>query len=160
METTDTRHLTAVERFGRFLVRLWRADARPLRFAIVGGTAALLQLVLLAALTDAGWHAALANVAAYLLSAQVNFALSTLFAWHDRHLAVRGALPRRWLRFHGSITGTFALNQLVFLAARTALPTLVASALGIICAALINYLVFDRVVFRPDSLTRQNETLP
>lgn len=58
-------------------------------------------------------------------------------------------LARRWLRFHLSIGGTAALNLLVFGVARLALPALAASALGIGVAAVFNYLLADRLVFRP-----------
>jgi putative flippase GtrA len=127
-----------------------RRAGRPLRFAAVGATAGAIQLGLLALLTARGLPAVPANTAAFLLAAQVNFALSTLVTWRDR---VRGQarpapLLRRWTAFHGSIAGTALLNQAVFLAARAVLPDLAASALGIALAAGMNYLAQDRVVFR------------
>jgi putative flippase GtrA len=119
--------------------------ARPLRFALTGGLAGLLQLGLLALLTGHGWPTAPANAVAFLLAAQVNFALSSLFTWRDRRRAV--PLWRRWLAFHGAIAATALVNQSVFLAARTVLPTLVASAAGIAVAAVGNYVLADRLVF-------------
>src|SRR5947209_4027359 len=119
--------------------------ARPLRFALTGGLAGLLQLGLLALLTGRGWPAALANAVAFLLAAQVNFALSSLFTWRDRRRMA--PLWRRWLAFHGAIAAMALVNQSVFLAARTALPALVASAAGIAVAAVGNYLLGDRLVF-------------
>src|SRR5689334_103210 len=82
-----------------------------------------------ALLSGRGWPAAPANAVAFLLAAQVNFALSATFTWRDR----QGASPlwRRWLVFHGSIATMAVVNQLVFLAARTALPALAAAAAGI-----------------------------
>ena len=120
--------------------------ARPLRFALTGGFAGLLQLGLLAVLTGHGWPAALANAVAFLLAAQVNFALSSLFTWRDRRRTA--PLWRRWLAFHGAIAAMALVNQSVFLAAWTALPALVASAAGIAVAAVGNYLLGDRLVFR------------
>jgi putative flippase GtrA len=87
-----------------------------------------------------------ANAAAFLLAAQLNFALSSAFTWRDRF--VSHSLARRWLLFHGSIAATALLNMLTFSAARFVLPVLAASAAGIATGALGNYLLGDRVVFR------------
>src|SRR5436309_13396580 len=120
--------------------------ARPLRFALTGGLAGLLQLGLLALLTGRGWPTAPANAVAFLLAAQVNFALSSLFTWRDRRRTA--PLWRPWLAFHGAIVAMALVNQSVFLAAWTALPALVASAAGIAVAAVGNYLLGDRLLFR------------
>src|SRR6266516_719542 len=53
--------------------------ARPVRFLCTGGIAALFQLGLLGTLVHQGWNSALADIAASLLGAQVNFMLSFLF---------------------------------------------------------------------------------
>ena len=119
--------------------------ARPLRFALTGGLAGLLQLGLLALLVGRGWPSAPANVVAFLLAAQVNFAVSSLFTWRDRRRTA--PLWRHWLAFHGAIAAMALVNQGVFLAARTALPALAASAAGIAVAAVGNYLLGDRLVF-------------
>ena len=125
---------------------LFAGGARPLRFALTGALAGLFQLGLLALLTGRGWPAVPANAVAFLLAAQVNFALSSLFTWRDRRLP---ASPwRRWLLFHGSIAAMAVLNGLVFLATHTVLPALAASAAGIAVAALGNFVLGDRLVFR------------
>ena len=124
--------------------------ARPLRFIVTGGVAGILQLGLLAALTHHGWEPILANAVAFLLAAQVNFALGSIFTWRDRRpgkWTVR-TLLRRWVRFHGSIAGTALLNGGVFVATHTVLPTLVAAGLGIGAAAVVNFMVGDCLVFR------------
>ncbi len=127
--------------------RLLSDAARPLRFALTGGLAGLLQLVLLAFLTRRGWPALPSNVIAFLLAAQVNFALSSLFTWRDRRTAA--PVWRRWLVFHASIAAMAVVNQLVFVVARALLPTLMAAAAGIAVAAVGNFLLGDRLVFRP-----------
>lgn len=143
----------------RFVLRHGPADlrrmalsvgARPLRFAAVGGVCGLVQIVCLVALTRLGLAAIPANVGAYLLSAQLNFLLSNRFIWHDRwSRRTRGRdLLERWLSFHGSIAGTFVLSQAVFIAARTVLPDVIASALGIGVSAVANFLIQDRLTFR------------
>jgi len=135
-------------RSGRRLLGLllWADGARPLRFALTGGTSGLIQIGLLAVLVAHGWPSLRANLAAFLMAAQVNFALSTLFTWSDRRVAQ--ALARRWLLFHCSIAGMAALNMLVFAACRTWLPDLAAAACGIVAAAAGNYALGDRLVFR------------
>lgn len=138
-------------RINGLLALLLGEAARPLRFLITGGTAAVLQLAILWALTEqGGWHPLLANLVAFLLSAQVNFALSMIFTWHDRHCGrlTRRQLLTRWVAFHGSIAGSAVLNQAVSAAARAVLPTLEAAMVGIIVAAGVNFLSNDRLIFR------------
>jgi putative flippase GtrA len=124
--------------------------ARPLRFILTGSIAALIQLGLLDTLTHLGWKATLANIIAFLLAAQVNFALSYVFTWHDRHPLRRAKkiLLKRWIAFHIGISGTALLNMLVFIIAVRVPPALLASALGIGVAALINFVINDRLIFR------------
>lgn len=137
---------TTTARPRRLHTRLLSGAPRPLRFAITGGTAAIAQLALLAAFTHVGRHALAANAAAFLLSAQLNFVLSTCFTWRDRFDG--RSLGRRWLAFHASIASMALVDMLVFAATRLALPDLAASALGILVAAAGNFVVGDRLVFR------------
>lgn len=132
--------------------RLFAERARPLRFLLVGGVCGVLQLGLLALLTLSGWEAILANCVGFLLAAQVNFTLSTIFTWHDRSLAskMRMALPWRWLHFHGTIAATALLNQGIFVMAQVLLPALLASALGIGVASIANFVLGDGLVFRAE----------
>ncbi|HEU5228192.1 MAG TPA: glycosyltransferase, partial [Ktedonobacteraceae bacterium] len=131
---------------------LFSDAARPLRFACIGGMAGAIQVSMLELLTKQGWSAVVANIIAFLLSAQVNFLLNSLFTWHDRRVKSEASKLKiifvRWLSFHGSIAGTALLNELVFIIASTVIPTLLASMLGIGAAALINFFVFNRLVFR------------
>ena len=61
----------------------------------------------------------------------------------------------RWLTFHGSIIGTGLLNMLVFVLAKTVMPSLLASALGIAGASITNFFLFNRFVFRNVSYSEQ-----
>jgi putative flippase GtrA len=124
---------------------LFSDRVRPLRFLLVGGLCGAVQLGLFAVFLGGGVQTLPANVLAFLLSAQLNFALSRWFTWGDRRTL---GLVRRWLAFHGSIAGTALLNQCMFVVAQVATPDLVASALGIGAAAVVNFLVQDRLVFR------------
>jgi putative flippase GtrA len=130
----------------RYTALLHAGAARPLRFALTGGLAGLVQLTLLALLTRHGWPSLTANLVAFLLAAQVNFAVSMTFTWRDRRHGQR--IWRRWLLFHGAIAGMAALNMLIFALARMAMPDLAASALGILAGAVGNFLAGDRLVFR------------
>ena len=136
-------------RFGtaeRLRQTFFSANARPLRFAVTGGLAGLTQLALLKLFTDQGLHAVAANAAAFLLAAQLNFALSSVFTWPDRGMGQ--AIWRRWLTFHGSIAGMAVVNLAVFAVARTVMPDLAASVAGICAAATGNFVIGDRLVFR------------
>ncbi len=129
---------------------MWSRAARPLRFALTGGLAALVQLGILHILTARRWPPVQADVVALLLSTQVNFVLSYLYTWRDRRPRVR--TPRmaltRWATYQGSVAGTALLNMGVFIVARADLHTLAASALGTAVAAAVNFIAGDRLVFR------------
>ncbi len=128
----------------------WSRAARPLRFALTGGIAALVQLGILDALTDARWTPILADAVALLLSTQVNFVLSYRYTWRDRR--PRAGAPRavlgRWATYQGSTAGTALLNIGIFVVARADLHMLAASALGTAVAAVVNFIAGDRLVFR------------
>ena len=129
------------------------ASGRILRFMLTGGAAGLVQLGLLQAGTELGWDPMLANALAFGLAAQINFALSQWFTWRDRHVkwAIWCPLAGRWLRFHASICGTALLNLVVFALCGALLPTLLAALLGIAAAAMANFVLGDRFVFRPST---------
>jgi putative flippase GtrA len=136
--------LARVSHSGTFLLCSQRA--RPARFVITGGLAGLTQLVLLKILIDHGWNGFVANAVAFVLAAQLNFLLSSLFTWRDRFQG--RSLGRRWLVFHASIATMAVVNMAIFAVARLALPDLVASAVGICVAAVGNFFLGDRLVFR------------
>ncbi len=132
----------------RLAALLLSQRARPLRFVFTGGLCGLIQLLLFLLLTRAGWQPLLANSVAFLLSAQVNFLLSISFTWADRVQTERKNLLARWLAFHGSILGTALLNQLVFFLAHLLISSQYAAIAGIAVAALANFVLLDRRVFR------------
>jgi putative flippase GtrA len=135
----------------RSAARLWlSARARVLRFALVGSTCGLIQLGLLHVLVEAEVQANLANLAAFAISAQVNFILSQFFTWRDRwapSLGRPGLISRLFL-FNGSVATTGVVNQSVFGLANLFIWYLPAAALGIAVAAVTNFLLNDRIVFR------------
>lgn len=119
--------------------------ARLVRFALTGGLASLFQLTLLTLLLDRGFDSLVANGTAFLIAAQLNFVMSSLFTWRDR-VAVQ-PLWGRWLLFHGSIASMALVNMAVFAATRPFFPTLVASASGIAVAAIGNFILGSTFVF-------------
>jgi putative flippase GtrA len=140
------RRLRQEDTMLRALAPLFAEPSRPLRFLCVGALATVTQLGLLAGLTALGWSPALANGLGLLAATQVNFALSSVFTWRDRR-RTRRTLPLRWARFMGLVATTLLLNEAVFLAARVALPTLVAAGLGSGLMAVLNFTLGDRFVF-------------
>lgn len=121
-----------------------------LRFAIVGSTCGLIQLGLLHVLVGAQVQENLANLAAFGMSAQVNFILSQFFTWRDRWSPRLGlpAFISRLCLFNGSVATTGVVNQAVFGLANLIMWYLPAAALGIGVAAVTNFLLSDRIVFR------------
>lgn len=133
---------------------------------MTGGLAGLVQLVVLQVLVNHHWQPLPANAVAFLLAAQLNFGLSSLFTWRDRGLVerwrVRGLagsaplLAQRWLTFHGAIASMAVVNMLTFAVAHHFVPVLAASALGICTAAIGNFLLGDRLVFRSRGRARSS----
>jgi putative flippase GtrA len=125
------------------------AAFRLIRFAGTGIAAAALQMAVLASLIHAGASAHPANVVAFLVAAQLNFALSYTFTWRERR---GGSLVRRWLLYHTSIALMALVNLAVFTLASSLIPghdgTYIAALLGIAAGGLGNYLLGDRLVFR------------
>ncbi|GCE19089.1 GtrA family protein [Dictyobacter kobayashii] len=141
------------QRIQRFDKIIFSRAARPFRFVCTGGLAGIIQLGLLDILVSKGWESTLANIVAFLISAQVNFIMSFFFTWRDRQPATdtqaKYVLLARWLKFHSSIVFTALLNQIVFIVARSFIPALLASALGIGVASLVNFFTMNTLVFRP-----------
>lgn len=132
---------------------LWRALGRvprPIRFGAVGGTCALLQLLALEGLARLGLELHLANAIAFLLSTQVNFALSSAITWRDRLVLAQGRAPvgRRLAGYNALALGSLAINQGVFALALPAVHYLGASALGILAGMALTYAVSGRLLFR------------
>lgn len=137
---------------GRWLTR----SPRPVRFAAVGGGCAVLQLLVLALLVRLGVERHGANVLAFLLSAQVNFGLSSAVTWRDRRGAAGRAagLARRLLGFNALALGALAINQVVFALASPAAHYLIAGGLGIVTGTALTYTVSGYVIFRQRTVAR------
>ena len=122
---------------------------RSLRFAAVGFICYLIQLGLLHAL-----HGVitlyLADVLAFLISAQVNFTLSQLFTWGDRRDAE--SLPVRFVKFNANaLVSVTIVNATVFwLLVQTGLSFWAAMLLANVATACWTFLINHFFVFRAE----------
>ena len=121
---------------------------RALKFALVGALCFAVQYLALLLLARTGLVRPLADGAGFLLSAQLNFALSTAFTWRDRRGARARGLVARWASFNLTALLGLAINTGVFSLLYPSLGNLAASALGVLAGAGCNYLVLDLLVFR------------
>ena len=134
--------------------RLWLGrrvlSARLVKFAMVGGSCAVVQLSILHGLVSAGVEEHLANLVAFIISMELNFALHQFVTWRDRwspslHPA---KLLGRLLLFNASASSTGVINQGVFAIFNLFIWYLPAAAIGIGVAAFTNFLLNDRLIFR------------
>jgi len=132
----------------------WRSTGRRwLKFNLVGAFGIGVQLGTLALLTSGLrinylWATALAVEAAVLH----NFVWHERFTWADRACLTRRQVVRRLLRFNLTTGGVSILGNLLLmrlLVGQAHLPFLAANLLTIAGCSLINFVVNDRVVFRP-----------
>jgi putative flippase GtrA len=125
---------------------------RIFRFILVGGSCGMVQLAVLHGLVaSAGMGERVSNLIAFVISMELNFVFSQFFTWRDRWAS--GIQPHKFLArmamFNVSATCTSGLvNQGVFNILNTFIWYLPAAALGICAAAVANFLLNDRLVFR------------
>jgi putative flippase GtrA len=106
------------------------------------------QLGLLVAFTERTNLGALSNAAAFLISAQLNFALNSVLTWRDRMHRRPMALFGQLLGFNALILVAVVFNQAIFLAVLRVAPYLVAGAIGIGATTLAKYFIADRWIFK------------
>lgn len=121
-------------------------SGRISRYLLVGGTTALIQLMLLALLVRNGWPHDLSAALAIVLTTELSFILSSTITWHDRLSTQHWS--KRWLLFHVSTGAMAALNILVFFVAQLEFPLLISWAAGISLAGTGNFLLAQYFVFR------------
>ncbi|MBB3675581.1 GtrA family protein [Modestobacter versicolor] len=132
-------------------------SATVVRFAVVGVAMTVLHLAVFR--LASGWVVAeAANVVAFLVATQVNFAVSYYWTWSSRRTPGRetvGSVLRRAALFNGSAAAGFGVNAAVFsLAYRVIGTTAMTSALvGTVASAGASFLLSSRLVFRRPALT-------
>ena len=134
----NPHHLRTLALAGHPVLRLGR-------FAATGMAAAIAQLAMLTVFLHVGAQPTFSNALAIALSAQLNFALSRSFTWHDRPRDRRLLLD--WARFMATVSASAVLNLTVFEAARRVMEALPAAAFGIVAGAALNFLVADKLIF-------------
>lgn len=127
--------------------------AKITRFVMSGGTSAavnlgLLHLLISVAGMRGGLREDVASVIALELSVLFQFTLCRVWVWRN---TPRGATPlwRELLAFHGAIAVTSVGRLLLFSIMRQlGVHYLPNAVLGIGCAAVANFFLYDRLVFR------------
>ena len=127
---------------------LLRRRRRQLLFLGVGAACFLAQYAALTALTAAGTYRPVANALGFVISAQLNFALSARLTWRDRPSAAARGLWARWASYNGIALISLAVNTAVFTIAYHRLGNLPAAALGVLAGMCVTYLVCDLIIFR------------
>ena len=124
--------------------------ARPVRFIIVGGSAAIVQLILLRFLVGYRVEGVLADAIAIAISAEINFTLSLFFTWRQSRgwTKAGGGISRTWGKFHLAISLGLLINLGVFTLAGLTLSTTIAGVLGIIVASSFNYFANNKLTFQ------------
>lgn len=121
---------------------------RPAQFAAIGAGCAAVQFGLLIAFNEGTSLGSLSNAVAFLISAELNFALNIVLTWGDR--VARGPMAS-FVRFFGFNLLTLvavSFNQAIYVVALHFVPYLVAAALGLAFTTVAKYFVADRWIFR------------
>ena len=124
---------------------------RAWKFTFVGVLGLLVNLGLLFLLSAT---AGLPRGPAWFLAVEAavlhNFIWHQSFTWRDRREAGAGVWLRRATTFHLSVAGTVAINGTLFgVLSIAGAPLILAGMAGIGCAAVFNFVVGDRWVFKP-----------
>lgn len=129
----------------KILARLGRY--RAVRFGAVAATCTLGQLVILTGLTRLGLGKIPANGIGFVLSAQLNFALSAVITWRDRNPS--RLRPACWASFNAVAAAALAVNEVVFaLGTRAGLALLPAALAEIVASAAVTFTLNNLVTFR------------
>ena len=130
---------------------------RWVKFNVVGGGGMLVQLCLLALLTEVfKIHYLLATLLAVEGAILHNFVWHELWTWKDKRSRTRRAMITRLLRFHlangtTSLTGNLVIMKLAV--GYLHLPILAANLLAIAACSIVNFLLSDSFVFKLEDRT-------
>src|ERR1700730_9062368 len=116
---------------------------RQLLFVAVGTTCFLVQFSVLSALSLAGVSRPAANAVGFVISAQLNFALSARLPGRDQPTAAARTWWARLLSYNVTALVALAVNTAVFTLAYHKLGNLAAAALGVLCGMCVTYIVCD-----------------
>lgn len=142
-------NLGEIVRYSKHLLELSRY--RPLRFAAVGASGALVNLAILHALISGGADAAIAGPIAIEASVLSNFMLNDRWTFAD---AREGNFLRRLARYHAAVAAGAAINLATLLTlVKLSVHHIIAGAIGIVAGFAANYLLSSLAVWgrRPAS---------
>jgi cellulose synthase/poly-beta-1,6-N-acetylglucosamine synthase-like glycosyltransferase/putative flippase GtrA len=128
--------------------------ARPhlARYPIVGLLCTGFQLVLFSVLSRGMAPSTAANTLAFVLSTQLNFALSHRFTWAHRRGGISLPLRRlasRWLGYNGATALGVVVNAVVFYFADVLreLPGMTSAVIAVAASTLVVYSFSSRMIF-------------
>ena len=137
------------------LMRL--VNQRLVRFGIVAGTCTVLQLLLMLGLVALGVDSLVANGIGFVLSAQVNFALSAIFTYRDRQITwSRAIILTRWLPFNATALWALAVNELVFTFGVDRIGHISASLCGTLVGACVSFTIGNKAIFTSEQSERKD----
>jgi putative flippase GtrA len=122
----------------------FRSNSRRFFFPLVGGLCFLAQIAVLTVLSDLGTPEPGANAAGFLISAQLNYALSSALTWGDRRARRAAGL----IAYNATALLSLGINTVVFTLAYRLTGTTAAAALGVVCGMGITYAICDLLIFR------------
>ena len=132
-------------------IRRW---SRPVRFCLSGGTGTLVNLGSLVIFVELMQMNSfllknLANAISMGIGAIAVFFLHRAWTWDDAQQQTGKGLVRQFVVFAGSLSVGVGCRLVLFavLEKYTAIPYLLNVALGIAAAAIVDYFLFDRLVF-------------
>ena len=117
-------------------------------FVSVGVSCFLVQFGVLTALAAVGVDRPLANAVGFVVSAQLNFALSSRLTWRDRQAESARTVLARLASYNGIALLSLAVNTGVFTVTYQRIGDLLAAGLGVGCGMCVTYLVCDLFIFR------------
>jgi putative flippase GtrA len=121
------------------------------RFNLVGSTGFVLQMAAVAVLTRGlGWHYGIATAIGVELAILNNFFWHSRYTWVDRPAAL-GDRVRRFSRYQLAKSLSLAANVGItaWLVSAAAIPVEAANVAAVAALSVVNFLVTDRMVFRP-----------
>jgi len=134
------------------LVTVHPDDSRVVRFCVVGGSGALINMGVLWALTGRGLYYLLAGSAAVLVATTWNFLLNDAFTWRDRRSASLRAKASKYVQYWTVTAVSSAVYlAILFLLTTLGLPYLASNLVGIGVAAVWNFRANGRWTWKPSS---------
>jgi putative flippase GtrA len=134
--------------------RLLARYRRLATYVAVGLTSFTVQFVVLAILVRLSAYRPVANGAAFAISAQVNFVLSSRFTWGDRRASGRREIALRWAAYNSLALASLGCDTAVFVLSYRAIGTAPAALLGVAVVTCMVYLVCNTLIFGRGRRTR------